>query len=311
MMTATDWLATWHSNGVELSSAELMYYRAHAQRLARRQPHPPRQPSGALLSKHKGRGMEFDEVRLYQPGDDVRSIDWRVTARTGSPHTKLYREERERPVLFVVDLSSSMQFGSSLLFKAVQAAHVCAALAWQAVLRGDRVGALLGGPQRHAELRPQARQHGVLRIINQLLLVQQQSLEQRTQQQPSNSHWSALLERAAQLAKPGTEVHLISDWLNTDSNAWLRLQGLRRHCQLQAWQIFDPLERQLPSASQRFHLALTDGQQQLTLPAYDQAQRQAYQRASDQQQQQLREQARLHQLSWQEISAAQPFEQQW
>ena len=86
--------------------------------------------SGNYLSPAKGRGMEFDEARLYQPGDDIRAIDWRVTARRGKTHTKIYREERERPVLISVDCRPSMAFASRGCFKSVQAAKMAALLAW-------------------------------------------------------------------------------------------------------------------------------------------------------------------------------------
>ena len=96
--------------------------------------------SGGYLSSTKGRGMEFDEARLYQPGDDIRSIDWRVTARTGKPYTKLFREERERPVFLSVDLRPSMFFATRGVFKSVQAARLASLLAWSALRQGDRIG---------------------------------------------------------------------------------------------------------------------------------------------------------------------------
>ncbi|MFT6038708.1 MAG: hypothetical protein ACI9TP_001500, partial [Candidatus Azotimanducaceae bacterium] len=98
--------------------------------------------SGLLSSNFRGRGIDFAEVRTYEPGDDVRTIDWRVTARTGAPHTKLFQEEKERPVLILVDQSQPMFFGSRVAFKSVIAAEVGALLAWTALTRGDRVGGI-------------------------------------------------------------------------------------------------------------------------------------------------------------------------
>src|SRR5580765_590341 len=98
---------------------------------------------GSRLSRQRGRGVDFAEVRLYQPGDDVRSIDWRVTARKAKPHTKVYREERERPTLIVVDQSRAMFFGSRVRMKSVAAAECAALLAWHSVDAGDRVGGLV------------------------------------------------------------------------------------------------------------------------------------------------------------------------
>ncbi len=125
------WLEKLHSDGLQPTMQELLYYRTRLPAIARHKRNLPAiSQSGPLLSKTRGRGMEFDEVRHYQAGDDIRAIDWRVTARTGKPHTKLYREEKERPVFLVTDLALTQLFGSQLLFKSVQACPLTAALAW-------------------------------------------------------------------------------------------------------------------------------------------------------------------------------------
>jgi len=149
--TKANWLSESHSSGTTLSIDELMVYATAVQRSPRQRARRPlaRSNAGGLMSKHKGRGMEFDEVRPYQAGDDVRAIDWRVTARTGQPYTKLFREEQERPVLIVTDFSPSLFFGTQLLFKSVQAAHCAAAIAWRAVQRGDKVGGIVGNAEQH------------------------------------------------------------------------------------------------------------------------------------------------------------------
>ena len=110
--------------------------------------------AGPNKSNFRGRGIDFEEVRGYQPGDDIRTIDWRVTARTGSAHTKLFREERERPVLLVVDQRNSMFFGSQHCFKSVLAAQLASLLAWSALNNGDRVGGLVFNDNQHREFRP-------------------------------------------------------------------------------------------------------------------------------------------------------------
>jgi uncharacterized protein (DUF58 family) len=321
MMSPADWLQAWQSDGVKVASAELMYYRSKVGAFARLQRlRPARSQTGVLQSKIKGRGMEFDEVRHYQAGDDVRSIDWRVTARTGSPHTKLFREERERPVLFVVDLSHAMHFGSQLLLKSVQACHLVAALAWQAVSHGDRVGTLIGNPQGHSELRPQARHHGVMRIIQQLLQQQHQSLNSWQPQAQNdttaaalnaNDVWQHLLQRAQQLAKPGTRIYLISDWAAPQPQQLQLLQALQRHCQVHAIQVFDPLERALPSQLAGHNLSFTDNTRQWLMPAYASVQRQQFQQFAIQQQQALQHLMQQHGVLLTEVSAAQALEQQW
>ena len=133
--------------------------------------------SGNYLARSKGRGMEFDEVRHYQNGDDIRAIDWRVTARTGKTHTKLFKEEVERPVLIATDLSENMLFGSQLLFKSVQAAHLASLVAWHAKSRGDRVGGIVFNQHYHAELKPRSRLQGVLHYLHILSQVHHKSIK--------------------------------------------------------------------------------------------------------------------------------------
>jgi uncharacterized protein (DUF58 family) len=314
MSKANEWLQQWHSDGIHVGSAELMYYRSKVGAFARhRKLHPPKAQTGALLSKTRGRGMEFDEVRHYQAGDDVRAIDWRVTARTGTPHTKLFREERERPVMFVVDLSASQHFGSELLLKSVLACHLTAAMAWLAVQRGDRVGALIGHPQRHVEIRPQARQHGVLRIIHGLVELQNESLAswQQGNSNAANTTLHDLLQRAQQVAKPGTIIHIVSDWQQFSEATFTLLQMLQRHCSLQVIQCVDPLEHHFPAALAQQDIALSDGQHQLEFAAGDSAQRYAYTAQSSQQQQQLQSQLQQLNLELRQFSAARAIEEQW
>ena len=143
------------SNGIELTIEELIRYQTKSSLInlaASKSLHG--KMSGNYLARSKGRGMEFDEVRHYQNGDDIRAIDWRVTARTGKTHTKLFREEVERPVLIATDLSASMFFGTRLLFKSVQAAHVASLVAWHAKSRGDRIGGVVFNQHSHTELKP-------------------------------------------------------------------------------------------------------------------------------------------------------------
>ncbi len=129
------------NDGIQLEVQELIRLRAAARGLelgARRRALSAQ--AGGYLSAYRGRGLEFDEVRAYQDSDDARSIDWRVTARRGTPHTKLFREERERPVLLLPDLHPGMYFGSRRQFKSVLAGRLAALLGWAAVRAGDRVG---------------------------------------------------------------------------------------------------------------------------------------------------------------------------
>ena len=140
--------------------------------------------AGPNKSNFRGRGIDFEEVRNYQPGDDIRSIDWRVTARTGTAHTKLFREERERPVLVAVDQRSSMFFGSSHCFKSVLAAQLASLLAWSALDAGDRVGGLVFNDASHREIRPRRSRKTVLALLSQISAVQSHAAPGRTRATP-------------------------------------------------------------------------------------------------------------------------------
>ena len=193
--------------------------------------------SGLLASNFRGRGIDFAEVRTYQPGDDVRTIDWRVTARTGEAHTKLFQEEKERPVLILVDQSQSMFFGSRLAFKSVIAAEVGALLAWTALDRGDRVGGVVFSEQGHREVRPRRSKHSVLRLLHEI-----NDFNQRlSQQAPAASNQNYLVEALRNLrrvVKHGCAVFIVSDFStladNGNEEARLHLTQLARHNDLWA-----------------------------------------------------------------------------
>lgn len=196
---------------------------------------------GTHLSGFRGRGMEFEEHRAYQAGDDVRSIDWRVTARTGQTHIKLFREERERPVYLVVDGSPSMQFATRGVFKSVLAAQAAALLGWAAVANRDRVGGVLANPNGLLEVRPGSGRRGLLRYLNHLVA---------TQSEPERQLESAPLKKALQhldrLARSGSVVILLTDFQSLAIDAKPLLQKLAGRCELIVGMISDPFERELP-----------------------------------------------------------------
>jgi len=270
------------SNGVDLSLKELLRYRVNPPPLASRRQAQARMGVGQRLSRGKGRGMEFDEVRHYQAGDDIRTIDWRVTARTGKPHTKLFRAERERPVLLLLMFSPSLFFGSRLLLKSVQAGHLAAALGWQALAHGDRIGAVLSAAGEHRELQPKASRRSVLRLLHHLV-------EMHAQQQPlpkqRETDWEDALARLQRVARPGSQIHLICDRLPTTAAIAQRLSLLQRHAQCQLWQLFDPLERDLQPLASSGALPVTVNRQSGFLlpgdPQFQQRYRQQAQTSCD------------------------------
>ena len=257
MNDSTRWLKALQSDGIHLTSQELLRYR-QLHKLVNLAPAAKKQAgvSGAYLSKYKGRGMEFDEARHYQAGDDIRAIDWRVTARTGKTHTKIYREERERPVFVLCDLSESMQFGTQLLLKSVQAAHLTALISWAAAQRGDKVGALLFGAKNHHECKPMTRSKAVLAICHQLIQIQSAALTNASQQENAFEDACA---RARRLARPGSLVYIVSDFNQLNTASTQHIAQLSRHCEVQALMVTDPLEFTLPQTNGQREVIVTDG----------------------------------------------------
>jgi uncharacterized protein (DUF58 family) len=202
--------------------------------------------TGAYVSHFRGRGMEFDESRPYQPGDDPRNIDWRVTARSSEAYTKLFREERERPVLIMTDLRSNMHFATKGCFKSVNAARAAALLAWAAHHRGDRLGGLVFGDSRHREMRPRLGRQAALRYVHELVTHPdwKTSTDQgAVDEEPPLTQAMAMLRR---VAHPGSLVIIISDFIGLSRAAKSYLTGIARHNEVLAVFLSDPLERQLP-----------------------------------------------------------------
>lgn len=263
------------SDPVSVSKESLIALHAPAAGLALKSVKIRSQQGGHYLSPFKGRGMEFDEVRPYQPGDDVRTIDWRVTARTGKPHTKCFREERERSVLFWVDYRAPMFFATRGVFKSVLAAHAAALLAWSAVRHGDRLGGLVFSEMQHAEIRPQRGKKGVLHFIQTLVKhhVQEESYVQTQTQKQAETTVSQALMRLRRVAHPGSLVFLISDFRALGAQSEAHLAQLSRHCDVLMFFISDALEQNLPPGG---HYRLSRGAKSLTLDTYDPALRERY-----------------------------------
>jgi uncharacterized protein (DUF58 family) len=222
--------------------------------------------SGTYRSAQRGRGMEFAEVRSYQHGDDIRTIDWRVTARTGKPHTKLFQEERERPVLVALDYRRPMFFATRGRFKAVQASHLAALIGWQALKDGDRIGAFLFSEERHVELRPQSGKRGVLRLLQQMVNAPAWQRPAHQPFDPQHRLYHTLI-RLRRVARPGSLVSLISDFSQWDAQVEEQLTLLARHCQLRLIFCYDPMEAQLPQAG---YYPVSDGNAHALINSTDQ-----------------------------------------
>jgi uncharacterized protein (DUF58 family) len=200
---------------------------------------------GLHHSKLRGRGVDFDQVRVYQAGDDVRTIDWRVTARTQEPHTKLFHEERERPIFIMVEQSRRLFFGSGLMFKSVLAAQAAALIGWAALGHNDRVGGLVFGDNEHYEIKPRRSKQSLLQLLNRLVRVNQ-SLH--TEIAADRDAFGIALRRAREVLRPGSLVFVICDERAISDAAEQQLSLLSRHCDLLMLPLSDPLDRALPAA---------------------------------------------------------------
>ncbi|GJL62841.1 DUF58 domain-containing protein [Candidatus Nitrospira salsa] len=205
--------------------------------------------AGGERSPFKGRGVDFDEVRRYQSGDDVRYMDWRVTARSGEPHLKIFREERERPVFVVVDYSHSMLFGTKVAFKSVVAAKAASLLCWASLHRGDRIGTVVFSNHGHEERRPRGGKSGVLRVLDVLARHHQQARQsQFFIEEHSRASFVSALARVTRTARPGSLIFLLSDFRNMGPQVLPYLTQLSIHHDVVNVLIFDQLERELPVA---------------------------------------------------------------
>ncbi len=228
--------------------------------------------SGNYQSPFKGRGMEFDESRLYQPGDDIRNIDWRVTARTGKTHTKLFREERERPVAIWVDLRAPMFFATRGMFKSVMASYIASLLAWSANHHGDRIGGVLFSELVHNELKPTRGKIGVLRFINKL--VEHPSWQDPYSGQDDRYAFGRELIRLRRVTRPGSMIFLVSDFrymTESDENQILRLS---KHNDVILVYVYDQLEQHLPQGGQ---YRISDGNKDMNIDTYNKAYINTYQ----------------------------------
>ena len=252
---------------VNVRLASLLALRHAASSLSLRPARIRASGNGPYRSMFKGRGMEFDEVRPYMQGDDARVLDWRVTARTGRPHTKLFREERERGVLLWIDLRRPMFFATRGAFKAVRVAQTAALLGWSAVHRGDRLGALIFSETDHFELRPRLGQPALLHIFHQLVAHpawQAASSPVDASAQAKALHQS--LARLRRVAQPGSLIVLLSDFANLADQGRAHLVQLARHNDVILVDVHDPLETELPPPGD---YRVGDGRSFLTLTTKD------------------------------------------
>ncbi|BCS95354.1 hypothetical protein DSLASN_09860 [Desulfoluna limicola] len=226
----------------------------------------PKQPVHSLLtgrhaSRLRGRGLDFEEIRGYLPGDDIRSIDWKVTARTRKPHIRVYSEERERPVLLVVDQRLSMFFGTQVNMKSVTAAEVAALAAWRVLSSGDRVGAVVFNDTETRDIRPHRSAKTVMEILTRIV-DQNHKLSVNSNIKPNPDILNQVLEKVVHLVKNDTLICIISDFygITADTRRFIKLMS--RHNDVIISMIYDPSAKGLINAGP---LVLSDGERQVAL----------------------------------------------
>lgn len=253
----------WFSQGTDVQIANLVQLNALATRLPlRKQKKILNQMAGHHSSSIRGRGIDYSEVREYQAGDDIRSMDWRVTARTGTAHIKLFAEEKERPVIIICDLRNHMRFATRRAFKQVLAADLTALLGWATLAEGDRIGALLFDDTTEVDIRPKTGRKSLLGLLNQLALFaaapEQSPQSSRVESIPApTARFADICSHLRRIAKPGSSVYFISDWYGFDKTSEHQLFEVCRHCDLTAIHLFDPIEATPPPPGQ---YEVTDGE---------------------------------------------------
>ncbi|MDI3319391.1 DUF58 domain-containing protein [Pinibacter soli] len=214
--------------------------------------------AGRHASKLRGRGLDFEEVRQYVAGDDVRNIDWRVTARTGLTHTKIFNEEKERPTFTILDQCSYMFFGSQRFVKSVTAAHAAALGAFYTIKRGDRVGGLIFNEDSYDHIAPK-RSKALVQHFLQLIVNKNKLLPERKTIKPDVSRLNEMLRRTHSIVTHDYVIEVISDFTYINDETRHLLKSLSYHNDVIVIHVYDALDEALPDGK----LILGDGRRQI------------------------------------------------
>lgn len=253
--------------GVRVELGDLVRLRMHSRGFS----FLPHQPVHSLLSgRHasrlRGRGLNFEEIRRYLPGDDIRNMDWHVTARTQKPHVRVYTEERDRSVILVVDQRSGMFFGSKRAMKSVVAAEAAALAAWRVLAGGDRVGAVIFDDRESVVLKPQRSEARVLQLLATLVAKNGALRAGAGGTADPAARLDDALTRAARLAPHDCLVCLITDAAGAGEATRRIMSGIVEHNDAMLVLVHDPLEAALPDAGA---LVLSDGSGQIAVNSSD------------------------------------------
>jgi uncharacterized protein (DUF58 family) len=271
----------------------------------------PRQPVHSILagrhaSRLRGRGLNFEEIRRYLPGDDIRNMDWHVTARTRKPHVRVYTEEGDLPVLLVIDQRQSMFFGSRRAMKSVVAAEAAALAAWPVLQAGDRVGALVFDDTDVVEIAPQRSERQVLRIL-ETVVEKNHALRVDRGHRAHPAMLNRVLERTARVAVHDFLVCLIGDATGADTESVRHITLISAHNDVLSAFIYDPLEAALPDAGR---LVMAEGALQLEVDTSERGLRERYRSEFEQHLARIHELSRQRQIPVLPLSTAEPVEVQ-
>ncbi|PKI17584.1 DUF58 domain-containing protein [Colwellia sp. 12G3] len=278
----------------------------------------PNQPansalSGKNVSKLRGRGLNFEELRHYRPGDDIRSMDWKVTQRTGKPHIKVFTEERERNVFLAIDQRMTMFFGSSNKMKSVIAAELSALIAWQISDSGDRIGAVIYNDQQTKVIPAKRGKQHVVNLLSEVLKKNHElsidtSIKNNTHQQTDDSEsYNKMLATLNKVSSHNGLIILIGDGHGFNEKSTDFIKQLRQHNEVIACHIFDPLEQTLPKMSQ---MIVSDGVQQIQFSSEKKQVQKNYQAEIARQLDSYVKAAKKYRIPLIEIDTIAPVEQQ-
>jgi len=267
----------------------------------------PRQPihsvlSGRHASRLRGRGLNFEELRSYLRGDDPRHIDWKVMARTGKPHVRVYTEEKDRTVWLLVDQRITMFFGSRRRMKSVVAAEAAAVAAWRVLSQGDRVGALVFDDHDIQVIEPLRSEQRVAQILD-CIIEKNHALNARSGIEPNPMMFNRVLRQACELVRHDSLVSVVSDGAGINSETRRYVTRLTAHNDVLFAFIYDPLEQALPDAGR---LTFTDGQTQVELNTAERKLREAYRADFEQRIRRMGDTSRRHSIPLLAVHTAAP-----
>lgn len=282
---------------VSITLPELLQLSKGARKLSLSALHIKSPLSGFRLSRLLSRGMEFAENRRYQAGDDIRNIDWRVTARTGKVHTKLFSEEKEKPVFLCADMRSSMFFATKGVYKSVQTALMMGYIAWNAAQSGHRLGGMIFDDFDHYEFKPMSGKRGLLPFLQRLAQCAEYTADNKTGQRiPTLEHTIANIKR---VASPGSFIFIMSDFRHLTPDSRDLLIQLSKHSDLSLCLIYDPFEAVLPKNGT---YPITNGREELQLNSDDKRLLEQYHRQFNERREQVASLNHQHHIHFMECS---------